>query len=312
MTRISSTSKPAGLLLAVFLIVAWSGLDRSFAADPEAVLAMVGDDRITEADFQLYCAINNLPVEKQAEKRQELIQVLVDRQLMRRHLKRQKIAPDPKLLAGEIVQIETLIRARKKDPEKLLQHLGLTRQALEAEIGLSLAWQAYVHKTITEAQIDEYYQQHEPELDGTKFRASHIILKTKPNPTAEELSQRQAKLSAVRQEILARKLTFADAAKLYSEARGSKYKGGDVGWFAYRGTQPDVFGDVAIKLKDGEISEPTVSPFGVHLIQITERQPGQLTLEDVRTEVIGFLAKELWDNSIAAERMKSKVVMSGN
>lgn len=307
----SSLSKLACFLLSVHLMAACGVLRPLSAAENDAVLATVGDDQITEAEFQLYCAIRNLPAAKQAKERKEIVDSLVERQLIRRHLKRQKIAPDPKLLAGEIVQLETLIRARKKDPDELLQQLGLSKQALEAEIGLTLAWQSYAHQSITEAQIEDYYQQHEPELDGTKFRASHIILKTKKNPAAEEITQRKAKLAAIRKDILAGKRTFASAAKQLSEARGSKDKGGDVGWFPYRGTQPDVFGDVAIKLKDGEISEPTVSPFGVHLIQITERQPGQLSLEDVRTEVVGYLAKELWDKSIAAERMKSKVVIGG-
>ncbi len=85
-------------------------------------------------------------------------------------------------------------------------------------------------------------------------------------------------------------------------------KGGDVGWFPFQGKQPAFFADAAFKLPVGEISAPIVSPFGVHLIQVTDRQPGQLTLEDVRPEIIKRLSDELWKKSVASEREKSKVV----
>lgn len=302
-------SKLACSLLAVHLAAfCLCAKDQPATADPQAVLATVGDDKITEADYQLYCAINNIPADKQPALRTKLLDGLIERQLIRRFLTRQKITPDPQLLAGKIAQINALIIARKSDPEVLLKKLGLTKKTLEAEMGLSLAWDAYLRLAVTDMQIEELFQQHRAELDGTKLRASQIILKIGKNASDKEIAERKAKLTAVRKDILVKKATFAEAAKKNSEAP-SKTEGGDIGWFSFRGRMPIQFSDAAFALKVGEISEPVVSRFGVHLIQITDQQPGQLTLEDVRTEIIERLSQELWTKAAAGEREKSKVVI---
>ena len=275
---------------------------------PGTVLATLGDESITEADFQLFCAVNNLPRDKQPPLRARLISQLVERQLIRRFLKRQKITADTEELKGHLLRMEDLIRRRKDDPDELLQRLGLTKAALEAELGLSLAWEAWIRKTILEPQIAGYYEQHRAELDNTKLRASQIILKLGPDARETEITERRTKLAAVRKEIVTKKLSFSDAAKKYSEAP-SKLQGGDVGWFPFRGKMPIPFCDAAFALQVGEISEPVVTPFGVHLIHVTDLQPGDLTLEDVRNDIISLLAQDLWSKTAAAEREKTTVVI---
>ncbi|MEX0727236.1 MAG: peptidyl-prolyl cis-trans isomerase, partial [Planctomycetaceae bacterium] len=55
----------------------------------------------------------------------------------------------------------------------------------------------------------------------------------------------------------------------------------------------------AFRLQPGELSEPFHSPFGVHLIVVTDRQPGQLSLEDVRAQVLEELGQNLWSETVA-------------
>ena len=278
------------------------------AKEDSTVLATIGEETVTEADFQLFCAIHNVPEETQAKVRPKLLNNLIERRLIRRFLRDRKITPDAEELAGDILRLEDLIRRRGDDPEALLKRLGLTREVLEDELGLPLAWDVYLRVAVTDEEMRMYFEKHRTELDGTKLRASQIILKLPPKSPAKDVADRKAKLAAVRQEILANKLTFAQAAQKYSEAL-SKTKGGDVGWFPFRGKMAVPFCDAAFALKVGEVSEPVAAFYGVFLIQVTDIQPGELSLEDVRKEIVGRISQERWSAAVAAERKKWKVAI---
>jgi parvulin-like peptidyl-prolyl isomerase len=303
----SGMSKLACSLLAVYLTALNLSADEKPApADPKAVLATVGADKITEADFQLFCTVQHIPAKERQADRAQWLDRLIERQLIRQFLARQKITPNAQLLADQIAQIKDAIRAHKDDPDALLKRIGLTEKNLEEELGLSLAWAEYVRLSVTDKQIKDYFQQNKAKLDGTKLRASQIFLRLPAEAPDTDVAERKAKLSAIRKEVLDKKLSFADAAKKFSEAP-TKNKGGDIGFFPFRGKESDLFGDTAFALKVGDISEPVVSPFGVHLIQVTDQQPGQLTLEDVREEVVSKLSDDLWTKVVAGERAKVKV-----
>ena len=180
---------------------------------------------------------------------------------------------------------------------------------LEDELGLPLAWDAYLRVAVTDEEMRMYFEKHRTELDGTKLRASQIILKLPPKSPAKDVADRKAKLAAVRQEILANKLTFAQAAQKYSEALSKTKKGGDVGWFPFRGKMAVPFCDAAFALKVGEVSEPLAAFYGVFLIQVTDIQPGELSLEDVRKEIVGRISQERWLMNHCADFKKWEVAI---
>ena len=62
---------------------------------------------------------------------------------------------------------------------------------------------------------------------------------------------------------------------------GSAKQGGDLGW-ANPGRYVPEFEQAVNALKPGDISEPLVSRFGVHLIQLVERREAKLTQREQR------------------------------
>jgi len=106
----------------------------------------------------------------------------------------------------------------------------------------------------------------------TQTRARHILLR----PSAQ-LSQAQAleQLGAVRRDILSGKADFADLAKRISQD-GSAPNGGDLGW-ANPGMFVPEFEQTMNQLRPGQLSEPLVSRFGVHLIEVTDRRNAPMT-----------------------------------
>lgn len=276
------------------------------AGEPARVVVKVNGTAITEGDVDFIATTRQLKPEQRAEQESKLIDELVDRQLVREFLARRKISAPADELGFQIQQAEDAIKKHGDDPVTLLSKLGYTPERLKTELGLPLAWQAYVRQTVTLPQTKEYFETHRAELDGTQLRARQIFLKLPPNPTEADQAAKRSQLKELRSQIESGKLTFADAARKHSESP-SKDQGGDVGLFGARGKLPTPVTRAAFALKVNELSEPVVSTFGVHLIQVTERLPGDLSLEDVRSEIISKLSDQLWADTVRNERKSAKI-----
>ena len=74
---------------------------------------------------------------------------------------------------------------------------------------------------------------------------------------------------------------------------------------------PEDFSRAAFALKPGEIGQPFRSRFGVHLITVTDRKPGDLVLEDVRAVVLSQLSEELWRQTVSELRTAGKIERKG-
>lgn len=117
-------------------------------------------------------------------------------------------------------------------------------------------------------------------------RARHILLRTGPELTS---AQAQARLADYRQRILGGKADFQKLAREYSQD-GSAQQGGDLGWVS-QGTFVPEFEEAMNRLNEGEISNPVVSRFGVHLIQLAERRRVDLSPQELR-QMVGNQLRE--------------------
>ena len=110
--------------------------------------------------------------------------------------------------------------------------------------------------------------------------ARHILLRTTDKLNA---SQASARLADVRQRIMTGATSFEAAARDVSQD-GSASQGGDLGWSVPGMFVPE-FDAVLDRLKDREISQPVVSRFGVHMIQLIERRRVELSLAQQREQM---------------------------
>ncbi len=69
--------------------------------------------------------------------------------------------------------------------------------------------------------------------------------------------------------------SFGQAARRYSMDPVSAPDSGDLGWFTH-GKMVPAFDKAAFELPVGQISEPVVSEFGVHIIQVLRREPTEV------------------------------------
>lgn len=279
------------------------------ADDPKQVIVKVNGTAITAGDVEFMMTTRQVKSEDRAAQEPKLVEELIDRQLIREFLTKRKFTAPADELAFQIQRAEDAIRKHGDDPAVLLPKLGYSQDRLKSELGLPLAWQAYIRHTVTLPQTKEYFDQHRTELDGTRLRARQIFLKLPPNPSESDVAAKTTRLKDLKTQITSGNISFPDAAKMYSESPTGA-DGGDVGVFGPRGKLPTPVTRAAFALKVNDISEPVVSAFGVHLIQVTERLPGDLSLEDVRPQIVERLSEQLWDETVARERKTAKIERS--
>ena len=97
-----------------------------------------------------------------------------------------------------------------------------------------------------------------PNLDVHEVRASHILVKTRPEAVK------------IKKEIESGQISFEDAAREYSLCPSGQ-NSGDLGYFN-RKQMVQQFSDTAFDLKVGQISDPVGTKFGWHIIKTTGKR----------------------------------------
>lgn len=133
-----------------------------------------------------------------------------------------------------------------------------------------------------------------PSMTVTQTRVSHILLR----PSAQ-LSQQdaQARLAEFRQRILGGQASFEALAREHSQD-GSAAGGGNLGWSSPGLFVPE-FEQAMARLQPGEISQPVVSRFGVHLVRVDERRTVPLGEREQRERIRQIVRDEKMDEALA-------------
>ena len=131
-----------------------------------------------------------------------------------------------------------------------------------------------------------------PATSVVQARVSHILLR--PTALMNEAAA-AARLGELRKRILSGQTSFEAAAKEFSQD-GSAAQGGDLGWSVPGQFVPE-FEAAVDKLQPGEISEPLISRFGAHLIQLRERKSTALSAREQREAVRGLLREKKYDEA---------------
>jgi parvulin-like peptidyl-prolyl isomerase len=179
-------------------------------------------------------------------------------------VKRRAVNPPPKrLFLEDLVRYEMGIqeaekRNLEKDPviaERLREQLytGLVEKDLSEKISAI---------TISEDEMKDYYKS-SPEL-----RTSHILVEIKGSATPEERAAAMKRAKEIYSDVKKSKRPFEELVKLYSDDLATKKNGGDVGYQTRVSVVPAYY-EAAVHLKMGQISEPTETPYGVHIIKLT-------------------------------------------
>src|SRR5262249_41308358 len=149
----------------------------------------------------------------------------------------------------------------------------MSEQQLREDIVVRLQWKAYVTAKLPDSLLRPYYEANKAFFDKKFVKASHILLKFPEKAGPAEKKALMEKLVALRQDIPAGKITFAEAAAKYSDCP-SKDKGGDIGHFPAKFVVAESFAKAAFALNKGEMSNAVETEFGYHIILVTDIDNG--------------------------------------
>jgi peptidyl-prolyl cis-trans isomerase SurA len=124
----------------------------------------------------------------------------------------------------------------------------------------------------------------------TQTRARHILLRTSPQLSQEAAIRR---LAEFKREVVSRARTFEQLARDNSED-GSAAQGGDLGWASPGQFVPE-FEETMNALPVGGVSDPVVSRFGVHIIQVVDRRKVALDPKQQREQARNVLREQKFE-----------------
>jgi peptidyl-prolyl cis-trans isomerase C len=253
-TRLS-VIRALGALVLVALLSAPSGvaINVAWAQDKDAVVARANGVDIRESDvvFAEEEIGNNLPNIPPGQKRDYLINYLIDVIVLSQAAEQQKLGDHPDVK-----------RMLAFDRNRLLME-ALLREAGKAALSDKAEHEIY-DEAIKSAKS-------EPEV-----HARHILV-----PTEEEAKAIVAQLKGG--------ADFATLAKEKSKDPGAA-DGGDLGYFTKDQMVPE-FAEVAFKLDKGQISDPVKTQFGWHVILVEDKRTKPTpTFEQVKPQLENYVA----------------------
>jgi len=246
-------------------------------ADPEMVLATVGDAQIRVRDVDAVIATLNPQQQFMFASeygRAKVLDELISKELFFLYAQDQKVDEDEEF---------------QKDLENVRKSL-MTNHALKLLLR---------DVTVSEEEVAAYYEENKEEFsEPEQVKASHILVESE-DMAIEILAELEGK-----------ELTFEEAAEKYSTCP-SKQRGGDLGFFT-RGQMVTAFEEAAFQLEPGSMSEPVKTEYGWHIIMVAEKQPArQKPLDEVREALSEKLTSEkqykLYNDTLASLKEKYTV-----
>jgi len=235
------------------------------------------------------------PVDE-AKMKEEVLNQLIGGELLYQESKKAGIQIDDKTVEDQMAQWKKQFPT-EDDYKKALKGMNLTEDLMRSDMkrGLSLEkfiTEKFVNKTaIPEKEIKQFYDSH-PDMfkQLEQVKASHILIKVKPDATQAEQDEALKKIKEI-QAKQKKGEDFAELAKNSSECPSSS-KGGDLGYFS-RGQMVPPFEAAAFALKPGEVSDIVKTEFGYHLIKVTDKKPeSTIPFDQIKDRLAQYLKQE--------------------
>jgi peptidyl-prolyl cis-trans isomerase C len=282
------------------------------AQAPAKVAAVVNGETITVADVEAVLKsrgpMATPPTELQRKQMQfEALSMLIDDLVMQQFLRQHAPKIDAAEASKRLAELEQGLKKQNKTLVDFYRETGQNEAQVRSNLISMLQWAAYVKDKVTDADVKRYYDENKEFFDQITVRASHIVIRVASTAPAAERDVAAAKLQALRQAIMAGKLDFGEAAKQNSQCPSAP-NGGDIGYFPRKWVVEEPFARAAFALKVNDVSEVVQTDYGVHLIKVTDRKPGQPSdFNKIKDEVREICIEELRLSLVAQQRKASQV-----
>src|SRR5271167_3844663 len=276
----------------------------------EEIIARINNSIISRADLrrseeQLAAEMSKpdsgVSAENQPQQK-DLLRDLIDSKLLSQKATELGISADTDVIkrlddlrkqmhAESMEDLEKAAQAQGVSFEEFKQNMKdsiLTQKVIQQEVG--------AHISVTQQEIQEYYNQHKAEMERPEqVRLSEILVSTQPataksgsgaaEPSNDELvAQAKTKADAIYAQLQQKGAKFSEIAQANS-AGPTAAQGGDLEYFK-RGTLSKQLEDQVFGLKPGQITEPIRTNQGWVILKVTEHtSEGVPPLKEVEPQI---------------------------
>jgi len=238
------------------------------------IAAVVNEDIITssEVDGRYALAVHGAHMQPDEETRKQIrkqaLDSLIDEQIRLQEAKKQDVMPEDKEVDeafGKLAEQNGLTADQFK---KVVQQTPNQYESLRRQLTTQIAWGNVVRKkirpqvNITENDINNALAEQEKNPAKVEYEVAEIFMKN----TDDNMKLAQQLVS----ELRSGKQRFSVAAHQFSQGLEAS-KGGLLGWIPENRLEP-VLNDAIKNTPPGQISDPIVSPRGLHIFLVRQKR----------------------------------------
>jgi parvulin-like peptidyl-prolyl isomerase len=252
----------------------------AFAAEPNEVVAVVGNKQITVKDLN--------------DKYEEVLKQTLN-------------PPTKDVFIEDLVRYEMGVQEATK---REIQNDPVVKERIRQEIYKGLIEKELGKKVseikVTEKEMQAYYQKN-PEI-----RTSHILIEFRPDATDDQKKAAKERAQEIYEEVRKSKRPFEELVGLYTDDVLSKRTGGDVGWQSSVTLVPAYY-QSALAMKVGEVKGLIETQYGFHIIKVTGRHGyNDANKRQIRAAVFDEKRKELFDDYFTKLKKQYPVKVNKN
>jgi peptidyl-prolyl cis-trans isomerase C len=270
------------------------------------VVARVNGEAVKKAEIEMAVktledrARTPVPAEQRDAVYRQVLDRIVGYHLLVQETRTRKIVAPPWEVDNQINQIKKQFPTEDAF-KQMLQSRGVTVENLRSDTAETIAVNQMLQKElepkvkVTEADMKTFFDQNRPKFrQEDSVHASHILIRVDEKADAAAKAAAKARADDLLKQ-LKKGAAFADLAKKNSQDPGSAPNGGDLGFFS-RGQMVPAFEAAAFALQPGQTSSVVETPFGYHVIRVSEAKPGRdLNFDEVKGQIDEYLKQQQRD-----------------
>ncbi|MBO6273668.1 peptidylprolyl isomerase [bacterium] len=245
-----------------------------------------------------------------------VVNELIVKELINQELEKRNISVTKEDTEKERQKMIDRVGSKEKFNEILKQN-GVSNSQFEKDLAQEIKMQKLINVihpvSISDSQTKDFYNKNLNKFKyPDKVRASHILISANPveikaqlreknssmndieiNAKVQEImNERYKKAQTIEKQIKHTPEKFEAIARDESDDTMTAKNGGDIGFFSQK-EMVKPFADVAFKQKPNTISEVVQTPYGFHIIKVTDRKAaGQQPYEKVKEQIRQFMGAQ--------------------
>lgn len=268
----------------------------------DRILAVVDADIILESEVLQYLQFNlgrEMQLDRLTEEQLGDLKGQVLEELIRQKVLLAKARADTVAIPDREVdrELETRLKGLEEQlgtEDKIVEFYGMPMTRIRREFRELVRENMMVEQLkrtylgdirVTRDEVNAFWQVYQDSIPAIEegVKLSHILLRDEISGASRTAAV--ARADSVRQMILNGAVEFEAAAREISDDPASAKAGGLLGT-TNRGDLVPEFEEVAYRLKDGEMSQPVESKFGIHLIRLNWRKGEKINCNHILFTII--------------------------